>query len=299
LIRNPSDLVLLPNYDRFEYFAMLVLCIALRRKRAVICDATKHDRRRALWKEIAKRFFFARCDGFLCYGTRSREYLMSYGVPEAKIHARCQAAALPHGYNSAEILSRYGVPNSGFSGAPRYLYVGRLSAEKGIDCLLNAFSVVRTKLRGAQLDLIGAGTLESALLERISELGLQAAVTLRGPMKLSDIAPQFARSVALVLPSYSEPWGLVVNESLSYGCPVVVSSHCGCVPELVIEGVTGYSFEAGNSDALSAALLEAIGLSEDRAATARHCMSVISPYTAKHAATQMLEGFSKMLKAVG
>ena len=63
---------------------------------------------------------------------------------------------------------------------------------------------------------------------------------------MEEIGRLFERGAALVLPSHSEPWGLVVNESLSYGCPVVVSDICGCVPDLVLDGVTGYSFPVGD-----------------------------------------------------
>jgi glycosyltransferase involved in cell wall biosynthesis len=97
----------------------------------------------------------------------------------------------------------------------------------------------------------------------IAELGLDEVVTLLGTRDISEFAPLFVRSVALVLPSYSEPWGYVVNESLSYGCPVVVSDRCGCVPELVVDGVTGFAFTAGNIEALSAAMLAATRLSEN------------------------------------
>jgi len=109
--------------------------------------------------------------------------------------------------------------------------------------------------------------------------------------------PHFLSSVALVLPSRSEPWGLVVNEALSYGCPVVVSDRCGCVPELVIEGVTGYGFETGDIEALSAALLSVSRLSEDRATTAGKCIDVVSAFTAERAASRMLEGCTQLLNA--
>lgn len=296
LITHPCDLVVLPNYDRAEYWAMLLLCILLRRRRAVICDATTHDQPKIAWREIAKRFFFARCDGFFSYGTRSKEYLMSYGVDGARIHIRRQAAALPHDYDSANVLSAYKSQNIETLNSPRYLYVGRLSGEKGLGDLLNAFNLIHARIPGALLDLIGAGSLSGWLAERISNLGLQKAVTLRGSLTLREIEPQLLCSVALVLPSHSEPWGLVVNESLSYGCPVVVSSHCGCAPELVIDGVSGYVFECGNVEALSTTMLAVARLSEDRVATAKSCMEIIAPYTADRAALQMLDGCLRILK---
>jgi glycosyltransferase involved in cell wall biosynthesis len=109
--------------------------------------------------------------------------------------------------------------------------------------------------------------------------------------------PLFFRSMALVLPSHSEPWGLVVNEALSFGCPAVVSDRCGCVPELVIDGVTGFAFQAGDIGALSAALLAVCRLSQERLATAAECVRVISAYSPERAALRMLQGCTQFLEA--
>jgi glycosyltransferase involved in cell wall biosynthesis len=296
LIKNPVDLVVLPGYDRIENWAMLFVCIILRRKRAVFCDSTMYDRPQVWWKGWAKRLFFAWCDGFVGYGQRSKEYLIKLGANEADIVIPCVAAALPHGYDASKVLSDYSRQNTGTYNPPRFLYVGRLVPEKGLIDLLHAFSLVYAKMPEARLDLIGEGTLRAILVDCISELGLAKAVTLHGSMNLSDIVPQFLHSVALVLPSHAEPWGLVVNESLSYGCPVVVSNRCGCVPELVIEGVTGYCFNAGDIEGLSAAMLAVSGFSEDRASTAKRCIDVVSAFTAERAASRMLEGCTQLLE---
>jgi glycosyltransferase involved in cell wall biosynthesis len=116
-------------------------------------------------------------------------------------------------------------------------------------------------------------------------------------MDLAGIAASFMRSTALVLPSHSEPWGLVVNESLSYGCPVVVSKNCGCVPELVIDGVTGFSFETGDIGGLSTAMLAALELSRDRVKTAQNCLRIIAEFTPERAAAQILEGCERILNS--
>src|SRR4029077_4003966 len=97
-------------------------------------------------------------------------------------------------------------------------------------------------------------------------------------------------SAAMILPSYREPWGLVVNEALSFGCPVVVSDICGCVPELVIDGVTGYSFPAGDVAPLAQAMSNALLLSQDRAAVALRCLDVIEEFTPQRAADRILRG---------
>jgi len=87
----------------------------------------------------------------------------------------------------------------------------------------------------------------------------------------------------------------VVNEALSYGCPVVVSEVCGCIPELVVDGVTGYAFPAGDTAALRASMLRVISLNEDRLDTAKRCMEVISKYTPERAAVEILKGCYQIL----
>src|SRR6202041_3143139 len=129
LIRNPSDFVLIPGYHRGEYWAMLAACILMRRRRGVCVDSTSNDREKGWWREKAKSLFFSRCDGFFCYGTRSREYVASYGVNPDIIFDGCQSAALPHEYDSQAIREHYRKGEFDYSGPPRFLYVGRLSEE--------------------------------------------------------------------------------------------------------------------------------------------------------------------------
>ena len=297
IVRHPSDLVVLPGYHHIEYWAMLVMCIILRRKRAVFSDSTTFDKPEVGWRELAKRIFFARCHGCFTYGVRSKEYLMSYGVEEDKIYIRRQAAALPHEYDAADVLRRYENVDAEMYRIPRFLFIGRLSVEKGLFDLLRAFRIVHERLGEAKLDLVGAGPLKEKLAADVSELGLESAVTFLGSKNLDELGPLFFRSAAMVLPSHSEPWGLVVNESLSYGCPVVVSDLCGCVPELVIDGVTGYSFDAGDVDALSTAMISATKMSVNRLAVAKQCLDAVAAFTPECAASQILDGCVRILEA--
>jgi glycosyltransferase involved in cell wall biosynthesis len=298
VFKNPSDLVVIPGYHRVEYWAMLLVCILLRRKRAVFCDSTEFDRPQTGLKDFAKRLFFRRCDGFFCYGVRSKEYLLRHGADESKIIYRYQAAALPHEYDPVEVLARYEAMPRPAAKMHRFTYVGRFSLEKGINDLLEAFVRVRSKITDARLDLVGAGPLCAELKARVAELNLGDVVTFLGTKNISEIAELFMESTALVLPSHSEPWGLVVNEALSYGCPVVASDVCGCVPDLVIDGVTGYSFEAGDVEALSQAMLSAVKMTEDRVEVAKKCLAVISEYTPKRAALQILDGCARIIGEV-
>jgi glycosyltransferase involved in cell wall biosynthesis len=293
LIRNPADLVVLPGYDRIENWMMLLICVLTRRKRAVFCDSTINDNPQVWWKALAKRLFFSRCDAFVGYGQRTKEYLVSLGASADKVIVPCVAPALPHEYSQREVRARYAAAKLDTDRA-RFLYVGRLAPEKGLMDLLDAFAQVRDTLSGARLDIIGAGVLKEALLKRIAELRLGESVSLLGTLPLTAIVPYFYRSAALVLPSHSEPWGLVANEALSYGCPVVIADRCGCVPELVIEGVSGYTFKSGDVGGLREVMVKAAALSQDRRATAEQCVAVASKLMPGTAAERMLNGLSRV-----
>ncbi len=297
LFSNPSELVVLPGYHRIEYWTMLMVSILLRRKRAVFCDSTAYDQaKKTRWKEITKALFFRRCDGVFCYGIRSKEYVESYGVDKQKIYYPCQAAALPHRYDAAAILGYYERNRGEAATISRFLYIGRLAVEKGLYDLLDAFRHVHEQLPETKLDIVGSGFLEGELMERTRGLGLESAVAFLGTKSPEDIGQLLMSSTALILPSHVEPWGLVVNESLSYGCPVVVSNICGCTPELVLDGVTGYSFPVGDVQALGTAMISAVRMSKDRFSVAKKCLDLIAQYTPEHAAAEILSGCVSILE---
>ena len=295
ILRNKSELVVIPGYHRVEYWAMLWACMALGRKRAVFCDSTAKDNVKTRFKEIAKSFFFHRCHGIFCYGTRSKEYIQSYGIDPRVIYSPCQAAALPHDYDATAILNRYQACVQRDGESPTFLYVGRLSKEKGLEDLLAAFRRLHEQLPEAKLLLAGPGSERDRLRSQAIAWGLEKSVGFLGNQTPDQIGELLEISTAMVLPSHREPWGLVVNEALSYGCPVVVSDICGCTPELVLNGVTGYVFPAGDVGALCESMLQAIALNRNRFNTAKRCLEVISQYTPERAALEILKGCDHIL----
>lgn len=118
--------------------------------------------------------------------------------------------------------------------AGRFLYVGRLAPEKNINCLLQAFQ----RLPHYQLTLVGRGPEEASL-----RLKASPQVTFVGHVVHSELAKWYTSHDVLILPSFSEPWGLVVEEALSYGLPVIVSSRVGCRWDWVQQYQTGVVFD--------------------------------------------------------
>ncbi|MCK1518868.1 MULTISPECIES: glycosyltransferase [unclassified Bradyrhizobium] len=287
--RDPADIVILSGYERPVVWLQALILSLKRRPFALFCDSTLYDQPQTFWKGIAKRIIFNWADGIFCYGVRAVEYVGCYGVPSSKSFVRCQAAALPKDYSAAKALEQR-VEKAPRNAPPRYLYVGRLSPEKSLDHLLVAFKQVVASGSGAQLVLVGKGSSEQELRDLATQLGLEKDVIFAGPKFDSELFEEYSKASCLVLPSYSEPWGLVVNEALSHGCPVIVSYRCGCVPELVNEGRTGFSFEWGDVNQLSEKMGHAPKTFSDIPGTARACFAQIAPFTPDAAAKSIING---------
>jgi glycosyltransferase involved in cell wall biosynthesis len=139
------------------------------------------------------------------------------------------------------------------------IFVGRLEPEKGLELLLRA---LRSTKRLASLIIVGSGSLEHEL-ERLAErLGVESLVRFVGYVQNRDLAAYLDASDFLVLPSittshFKEPWGLVINEAMNRGRPVIASTAVGAVAGgLVVDGRTGLVFTEGDEAALAAAIDE-------------------------------------------
>ena len=126
-----------------------------------------------------------------------------------------------------------------------FLYAGRLTAGKGAGDL--AAALQRLGADAPALLVAGEGPLED-------ELGALPAVRLLGFQPTARLIELMALAAATVLPSRAETWGVVVNEALACGCPVIVSDAVGAVEDLVVDGVDGTVFPAGDVGALASAL---------------------------------------------
>jgi colanic acid biosynthesis glycosyl transferase WcaI len=291
--RSKADIAILTGYEHPETWLQVIINLIRRKKSAVWGDSTIYDKKQTVLKGILKRIFFYLCDGIFCYGQRAADYARFYGAGPEKIFTRCQAAALFEDYDAGAILQRRIAERE--TQQVCYLYVGRLSPEKCIDDLIGAFALVLKTRPDARLAIVGTGPHEQGLRTLARQLGVDSSIDFIGARFDEGLVEEYLKATCLVLPSRSEPWGLVVNEALSCGCPVVVSERCGCVPELVVEGKTGFAFPCGNREDLADKLTRVPEVFADSAATARICIEHIAPFNADEAARNILDGCLAML----
>jgi glycosyltransferase involved in cell wall biosynthesis len=132
--------------------------------------------------------------------------------------------------------------------APRevlFLLCGQMIARKGVDLLLSAFS----RLENARLLLVGREAELPSLLATLPEKA-RARITYAGFQPPEDLPRFFAEADVFVLPSRYDGWGVVVNQALGAGLPIICSDRVGAGDELVEPEVNGLRFHSGDADSL-------------------------------------------------
>lgn len=143
--------------------------------------------------------------------------------------------------------------NSSNSGENHLVFVGRLTAIKGLRVLLEAFTKARTTHTSLRLTLVGDGDDREYLEQLAAPLG--DAVRFLGYRSQEDVAAILAGADMLVLPSFAEGVPVVLMEAMASGKPVITSLVAG-VPELVEDGISGFLTPPGDAETLAARIVE-------------------------------------------
>lgn len=129
----------------------------------------------------------------------------------------------------------------------KFIYIGRLSSEKNIELLIKTFN----KLPHLTLNIIGFGPLEEQL-KRLSGKNIY----FHGAIENKELPKYYQNNHVFILPSISEPWGLVVEEAFNNGLPVIVSNQVGCSSEIITEDKNGIIFQLKERDDLMKIILK-------------------------------------------
>lgn len=208
------------------------------------------------WIESLKSYFLGRCDRFVVPGKSSFAYLHLLGVAKEKIFTALNAVdndwfasqAQAARSRAAELRKRLGLPERFI------LFVGRLVSEKGIFDLLEAYGRLGDDVKSAVgLVFAGDGSERSELEKKAKKIS-PSTICVCGFAQREQLAAIYGLADVLVLPTHSDPWGLVVNEAMVCGLPVVVSNVAGCAADLVEDGWNGFVVAPTDTDKLCGAI---------------------------------------------
>lgn len=224
LLRFRPDAVI-SNEMGFRSIMALVYGTAFRKPVWIWWGGTPHSERNIGWlRKVIRMIIVSWADRWITYGNTSTEYLLSLGVTRDRI-LQSQNAVDEERFKTDE------APAWDIQPRPVILYVGQFIERKGVGFLLDAAAKLQHCGHGFSLLLVGSGSEKQALEDRAHTLSLRN-VHFR-PAQPPEKMPSVYRSADLVVfPTLEDVWGLVANEAILSGIPVLCSKYAGCAPEL-------------------------------------------------------------------
>lgn len=206
------------------------------------------------WKTKYRRFLARRVPHWISYGATSTEYLESLGVTYDRI-LQIQNC-IPH-----ELFIREAQPSKQwFEDEPKpiILSVGQLIARKGLDKLIEACGRLQAAGTPCTLMIVGNGP-EKEALQQLAERANLSNFHLLPNQSQQTLAELYRQASVFVFPTMEDVWGLVVNEALWAGCPVLCSKYAGCAGEIVpyenvFDPLSNESFDAAMESVLNGSI---------------------------------------------
>ena len=253
-------------------------------------ETTAADKRRSFIREAAKRLILRKFSSAVCGGKLHRDYLISLGMPEHRIFTKYDV--VDNDYfrqgDGANLDFLPGLKDR----RPFFLASSRFLPRKNLYGLLTAYGAYRSRaLEGWRLVLLGSGTEEQPLRAKVDAENIPD-VTFAGFRQIDELPTYYAAAGCFVHPALSEPWGLVVNEAMAAGLPILVSKNAGCAPDLVEPGKNGLWFDPRLPEELAEAMLTVSQDDELRHRMGLRSTEIIAQWTVQHFAASLWSAFS-------
>jgi glycosyltransferase involved in cell wall biosynthesis len=295
LNRLRPDAVAIAGWGTVDARVCLDWCKRNDAKAIVMSETRAVDGRRVWWKEWVKSRIVRRFDAALCGGESHRRYLVQLGMPEGRV-------ALGYNVVDNDFFKSRTADCASFSDGPYFLASNRFVERKNLGRLVEGYKLFQDsvfRIQGAEktgvwpLVLLGDGELRGDLEARCAELGLKIVmgfshegagstevqnlklnsyklktpaasglVYFAGFRQIGELRAFYAGAGAFVHPALEEPWGLVINEAMASGLPVLSSRNVGAAEELVVEGKTGFLFDPRDVNSIAESLFKMFSMSE-------------------------------------
>lgn len=229
----------------------------------LMSESCAHDAPRRGLAERVKRRVVRQFSAALVGGAPHVEYLRQFGFPPERCFLGYDAVDNAYfARESDQARAEEARWREELQLPARYFLAScRFIEKKNLVRLVDAYAVYRQERGDAAWDLVilGDGPLRRAVEARMAERGVGQVVHLPGFKQYDELPKYFALATAFIHPSTVEQWGLVVNEAMACGLPVLVSETCGAAAELAHPGVNGWTFDPHSTEAMTAALAAADG----------------------------------------
>ncbi len=291
------DIIFISGYNAPALLRGAYLARQLKIPTVLQSDTIRGELPRCKLKEIVKfciiKYLF---NAAYVTGRLAGEYISGLGIPEKFIWYGIYVVDNEYFGKKSSVKPRIspGFPDKYFFTA------ARLSPEKNLKGLLRAYKLYKNKGGEWGLVIAGTGPEENQLKQyAYGEKELRANVLLAGWVSYRDLPSLYQNASCFILPSIREPWGVVVNEAMAAGLPILISEKCGCVPELCRVGINGFAFNPHDIDRMSGLMLKMSSGGPDLDEMGRSSKKIINGYTPRKAAETVMQICGTLLSKAG
>jgi glycosyltransferase involved in cell wall biosynthesis len=266
--------VAITSYSHPDARACLAWCRRHRRTAVLMSDSKADDARRIGWREYVKSLIVGAYDAAVVAGTPHAAYLAGLGMPADRIFQPVDVIdneRFAEGARTSRNDPERAAAITGTDpGRPFFLTVSRFIARKNLDTLVTAYGAYRDAARREgrtawPLVVIGDGP-DRDRLRDLARRVAGDAVHFPGFRQVDELVAFYGLAGCFVHPAVADQWGLVVNEAMAAGLPVIVSRTAGCASDLVEEGANGFTFAPRSGEELADLLTRVAAMPDDRRA---------------------------------
>ena len=236
-------------------------------------------------------------DAYIAYGTNAKEYLVQLGAQKDKVFVSFNTVDTTFfGKQCVKCKSKKTILKNkfGINHENIILYVGQLIERKGVNYLLKAHEKLSDKY-DVGLVLVGSGNQKQELMKLCEDNAIDNVHFIDFVQK--DALPQYyAIADVFVLPSTEEVWGLVINEAMACGLPVISTDKVGASIDLIKQGVNGYVIPASDVDRLFESLEMILSDSKLKSSMGKASEEIINDFTISHAAKRFVRAIDFVYK---
>jgi 1,2-diacylglycerol 3-alpha-glucosyltransferase len=263
LEKSRPAVVAVPGWSDRGALSALEWCAGSGIPAVVMSDSTVWDYERFFGKEWVKRKLLRLAAAGFVAGTPHAEYLQKLGMAPDRVFPGYDAVDNDHFRQGADAARRQEVELRKKHALPQnyFLASARFVEKKNLARLIQAYATYRARSTNVgngkspaeawELVLLGDGPLRPELCSQIAALGLKEHVFMYGFKQYAELPVFYGLARAFIHASTTEQWGLVVNEAMAAGLPVLVSNRCGCAMDLVREASTGFTFDPFNTEQMA------------------------------------------------
>jgi glycosyltransferase involved in cell wall biosynthesis len=255
------------------------------------------DHPRIWWKELLKSRLAKRYSAIAATGRRAGEYIQKLGVPKTRIFEIGNVVDNAHFENVHRITLKNQSEERRRRNLPvnYFITVARYSPEKNYPMLLEAFKKYREQGGEWELVIVGAGPLQKDIFELV-QIHRIPGVHFVEWQQYEELPVYYSLASCFILASINEPWGLVVNEAMVCGLPILISQHCGCLPELCQPSINGYDFAPDDAEQIVKLMLKMSSDEVDIRAMGSASRQIISRFTPQTWAQNLKNVIDDVLK---